>query len=170
MVAAVLPRPRRSTLTSGVTEKLVIRRAGLADLDAIKSIADAHRHELGFVLRPALVRSIAHEEVLAAEHSQELIGFVEYHHRQDRQTTVYHIAVVPNYRQQGVGRALIENLYKEVLAHGKQTVQLKCPADLPAQGFYARLGFRISGKETGKSRPLVVWILQLPLSEPECVV
>ena len=36
----------------------IIRKATPVDPDAIKVLADAHRRELGFVLRPALARSI----------------------------------------------------------------------------------------------------------------
>jgi GNAT superfamily N-acetyltransferase len=92
-----------------------------------------------------------------------LIGFVEYHHRRDEQTTLYHIVVIPARRRQGVGRALIDALRNEALALRKQIIRLKCPADLPAQGFYARLGLDSLGEESGNSRPLVVWALSLIL-------
>ena len=60
-----------------------VRKATQADLDAVKGLADSHKHELGFVLRPALSRSIAREELLVAENHASVIGFIEYHHRQD---------------------------------------------------------------------------------------
>ncbi len=161
MVAAALHRSRRSELVSGVNENFAIRTATLAALDAIKVIADTHRRELGFVLRPALAESIKRKEVLVAENSAGLIGFVEYHHRRDEQTTLYHIAVVPDHRLQGVGRALIEALRNEALARKKQTILLKCPVDLPAQDFYAQLGFDSLGQESGKKRSLIVWALAL---------
>lgn len=148
-------------MTSGTNETLTVRKASPADLDAIKTIADAHRYELGFVLRPALAESIHRGEVLVAEDHQGLIGFVEYHHRRDAQTTLYHIAVIPQCRRQGVGRALVEALRIEAITLGKQTIFLKCPADLSARGFYARLGFKIVGEEQGSSRPLLTWTLSL---------
>lgn len=148
-------------MTSGKTNNLTIRKATPADLDSIKVIADAHRQELGFVLRPALARSIMRGEILVAENSQGLIGFVEYHHRRDEQTTLYHIVVVANHRRQGVGEALIDALCDEALRLGKQVIQLKCPADLPAQEFYARLEFDLLGQEEGKARPLTIWSLSL---------
>ncbi len=148
-------------MTFGATETLVIRKATPADLDAIKAIADAHRHELGFVLRPALAESIGRGEVLVAENHQGLIGFAEYHHRRDAQTTLYHIAVIPQCRQQGVGRALVNALCAEASALGKLTVFLKCPADLSARGFYACLGFEVLGEEPGNGRSLIVWTLSL---------
>lgn len=151
-------------------EDYTIRKATPADLDAIKVLADAHRHELGFVLRPALARSITRDQVLVAENSAGLMGFVEYHHRRDAQTTLYHIAVIPECRRRGVGRALVNALRAEASALGKRTVLLKCPADLPAQGFYGRLGFNLLGEETGKSRPLVVWTLSFQRDNPSDAV
>jgi GNAT superfamily N-acetyltransferase len=143
------------------TEDYTVRKATPSDLDAIKALADTQRQELGFVLRPALARSIERGEVFVAENSTGLVGFIEYHHRQDRQTTVYHVAVISGYRRKGVGRALIETLRDEALDRKKCTIRLKCPAHLPAQGFYARLGFNSLGREGGGERHLVVWALTL---------
>ncbi len=166
-MAVALPRSRRSALISGVNKNFAIRKAALADLDAIKVIADTYRRELGFVLRPALARSITRGEVLVAENSAGLIGFVEYRHRQDEQTTLYHIAVVSNHRQEGVGRSLVDALHSEAWTIGKKIILLKCPSELPAQGFYARLGFNSIGEEPGNKRSLIVWVL--PLVSPSAV-
>ncbi len=138
-----------------------IRRATDSDLDAIKELADAHKRELGFVIRPALARSIEREELLIAENHAGVIGFVEYHHRQDEQTTLYHIAVAPDYRCMGVGKALIGKLCEEAVASDKQVILLKCPIDLPAHGFYDEMGFEIMGSEAGKERSLIIWGLPL---------
>jgi GNAT superfamily N-acetyltransferase len=137
----------------------VIRKATKVDLDAIKAIADAHRNELGFVLRPALARSILREEVLVAQNGSGPIGFVEYHHRRDKQTTLYHIAVNSEHRQLGIGKALIDALRSEALALGKETIRLKCPADLPTRSFYEHIGFRSTGIESGKNRSLAIFTL-----------
>ena len=139
-----------------------IRKAAPSDVDAIKVIADAHRRELGFVLRPALAKSIDRAEVLVCEKKAHgLVGFVEYHHRRDRQTTVYHIAVVSSHRRKGVGKALIDAIYSEALSLRKQTILLKCPIGVFAHDFYARLGFKSLGEATGKSRPLAIWQLSV---------
>lgn len=136
-----------------------VRKATQADLGAIKELADSHRHELGFVLRPALARSIAREELLVAENHAGVIGFVEYHHRQDEQTTLYHIAVTPDHRCLGVGKTLVNTLRAEACVRGKDVIRLKCPADLPARLFYERIGFHSVGEEQGKDRPLIVFAL-----------
>ncbi len=151
-------------MTSGTPESFTLRQATPADLDTIKSLADAHRHELGFVIRPALARSIERSELIVATNSTSLIAFVEYHHRRDAQTTLYHIVVAPDYRRQGIGRRLIERLADEARAAGKEVIALKCPAALPANGFYARTGWSLAGSEPGKHRSLNLWQLTLDAS------
>jgi len=138
-----------------------VRRATHDDLDAIKGLADMHKQQLGFVLRPALARSISRKEVLVAEDQAEVIGFVEYHHRQDDQTTLYHIAVAPAHRSVGVGKALINALRLEARDLGKEIIQLKCPADLQAYSFYGHVGFRSVGSEPGKERAIVIFSLDV---------
>lgn len=153
----------------GAPEPFTLRQATLADLDAIKSLADAHRHELGFVLRPALARSIKRGELIVAANSTGLIAFVEYYHRHDVQTTLYHIVVAPDYRRQGIGRRLIERLADEARAVGKEIIVLKCPATLPANDFYARTGWSLAGSEPGKRRLLNLWQLALNASDDVAV-
>ncbi len=149
---------------------LVIRMATQADLRELKELADAHKDELGFVLHPALARSIAQGEVLVAENNAGLVGFVEYHHRQDEQTTLYHIVVAPDYRHQGTGRWLIERLADEARAAGKGFIALKCPAILPANDFYAHTGWSLVGSEPGKRHPLTLWRLVLNATGPSMAV
>ena len=143
------------------TNGCIVRKAVLADLDALKILADACKHELGFVLRPALARSIARGEILVAENNAGLIGFVEYHHRQNEQTTLYHIAVEPDHRGQNIGRRLVGALINDAQKYGKGFILLKCPADLPANHFYAALGFIQVGSEPGHRRRLTIWRLSL---------
>lgn len=142
--------------------RIDIRKATTEDLDAIKSLADAHRHELGFVRHPALSKAIERQEVLVANNGQILVGFVEYRHRQDTQTTLYHVVIKPEYRRRGIGRALLNVLKAESEAKGKSNIYLKCPEDLPARHFYKKIGYQLVNKESDRSRPLLVW--QLPLS------
>lgn len=143
------------------TPAYAVRKATPADLDALKALADAHRHELGFVLRPALARSIARNTLFVAENSGGLVGFVEYHHRRDCQTTLYHIVVVPDHRREGIGRALVDALRVEARHLGQQRILLKCPEALPAQDFYACLGFQFVQWERGKGRSLAIWELRI---------
>jgi N-acetylglutamate synthase-like GNAT family acetyltransferase len=151
---------RRKLLTSG-TNNFIIRKATTKDLTEIKNIADAYRKELGFVLRPAITRSITNNEVFIAEIEERIKGFIEYHHRQDNQTTLYNIAVSEENIGKGIGRALIETLYHEAEILGKLFILLKCPIDLPSINFYKHLGFELLYFEKGKKRALAIFSLSI---------
>ena len=138
-----------------------IRKATRQDLRSLDALAAAHKDELGFVRRVALADSIQRGEILVAENDAHVIGFVHYRHRLNRQTTLYNIVVSPDRRRQGTGRRLVEALIQEVRSLGKQCIVLKCPSDLPANGFYARLGFHRWGEEPGKRRGLTLWRLSV---------
>lgn len=127
------------------------------DVDAIKQIADAHRNELGFVRRPALLRAIDRSELFLATSNGRILGFVEYRHRQDDQTTLYNIVVIPEYQRTGIGRKLIQALIAEARRLEKQRISLKCPSGLTANEFYRTLGFQLYQTESGKQRQLNIW-------------
>ncbi len=140
----------------------IIRSARPADLDAVKLLCDAHKRELGFVLRPSLAAAITQGEIIiAADAGGQLLGLVHFHHRRDAQTTLYHLVVHERARSQGLGRALIDALQADGIRHGKGYIQLKCPVELPANVFYARAGFAQVTCEAGKARALNVWRLPL---------
>lgn len=160
MVEAASPPRRKKPLISG-NSRITLRKATLDDVDAIKMLADTHRHELGFVRRPALVEAINRDEVIVAQNFHKIIGFVEYHHRGDDQTTLYHICVELAYRHQGVGRSLIAVLRDEARHQGKCVIRIKCPLDLPANQFYKQVGCSLKGEEQGKRRLLTIWDLFL---------
>ena len=154
----------RQSMTSGnpkVGEALLGRQASPDDLAPIKRICDANKSELGFVNRGALAASIERGEILCASLEGELCGFVEYHHRRDAQTTLYHIGVAHEVRGQGVGAALVQSLAAESRRRDKAHIRLKCPSTLEANSFYARLGFQPLGIEDGKSTPLQIWQLSV---------
>jgi len=138
-----------------------IRKAVPQDLDVIKSLVDAHKYELGFVLRPALLNSIQDNEVFIAVEGENLLGMLEYHHRRDIQTTLYHLVVSSERHRQNIGSQLIRALESEARQLGKHYIQLKCPEDLPANSFYQNLGFELFAVENGRARKLNVWRLSL---------
>lgn len=145
--------------TSG--NSLGVRPAALDDLPAIKRLADAHRHELGFVLLPSLLEQIERSEMIIAEQDKALVGFVDYHLRRDGQVTLYHIVVEPGARHSGVGRALLAGLEAAARASGAARIFLKCPVDLEANAFYRRNGFVLEGVLEGRKRALNLWALNL---------
>ena len=77
---------RRIILTFG--SDFMVRQASVEDIDMIKQLADAHKHELGFLRRPALLEAIDRQELLIIHNEACIIGFVEYRHRRDHHTTL----------------------------------------------------------------------------------
>ncbi|GIK42763.1 MAG: hypothetical protein BroJett011_65960 [Chloroflexota bacterium] len=147
-------------MTSGVSE-IIITKAEFADIGGIKQIADAHRNELGFVRRPALIEAIDRSEILIAKQNGNIVGFVEYRHRRDEQTTLYNIAVMPENRHTGIGRKLFQALVKEAEKRDKSHILLKCPEELAANKFYRALGLHLTELEPGKQRRLNIWQWEL---------
>jgi N-acetylglutamate synthase-like GNAT family acetyltransferase len=146
-------------MTFGSNGNFLIRKAVIEDLDTIKHLADLHKEELGFVLRPALEKAIIDQELFIAEAEGMVVGFVHYHHRRDQQTTLYHIVVSEDSRRAGVGQALVNALSEESNEMGKTFILLKCPQNLLANHFYEGVGFSLKRVENGKHRPLNVWVL-----------
>lgn len=138
-----------------------IRRALPEDIEAIKELADAHKHELGFLRRPSLREAIQRGELLVAQNGVGIVGFVEYRHRRDDQTTLYNLVVHPDHRCLGIGYQLVLALEQEAHQKEKSLVLLKCPEDLSSNFFYERIGYEKAAVEQGKNRRLNIW--QKPL-------
>lgn len=138
---------------------VLVRPATDADLLPVKTLADAHRYELGFVLLPSLHEQIERGQLLVAEQVGMLVGFVDFHRRRDGQVTLYHIAVATAARRQGAGRAMLDGLVTVARASSAGRILLKCPIDLPANTFYQRYGFQLQETLNGRKRALNVWVL-----------
>lgn len=144
-------------------EQILIRRASIEDIHRVKALADSHKMELGFVLRPALEKSILCNELLIASDGamSEVLGFTDYHHRRDEQTTLYHIVVAPRHRNKGIGTLLLTALLNEANEQDKKRIVLKCPVDLDANMFYKKVGFRLLARQNGTGRDLNIWRIDL---------
>ncbi len=160
-----------------------VRLAKKQDLRAVKGLADEHRHELGFIKLAALEKAVQERRLLVAvvssshapRPSSQIIGFVHFRCCKDGHATIYEIAVAPEWRGKGVGRKLVEAVCNHARMHSCTRLRLKCPIDLPANGFYQRLGFVRIGVETPNPahmhtctharhvnrRPLAIWELDL---------
>jgi ribosomal protein S18 acetylase RimI-like enzyme len=136
---------------------VMVRFAAVDDVPAVKAIADRHRHELGFVSAAALVEAARERRLLVAVLDGKIVGLVHFRCCRDGHATIYEIAVLPECRRRGVGRALVEAVCKEAALRGCVALQLKCPIDLRANEFYRRVGFTEAGIEEGKRRPLRLW-------------
>ncbi len=144
--------------------RVTVRRATREDLEAVKALADAHRHELGFVPHASLRDALSEHRLFVAVSASSpscpaprIVGFVHFRCCRDGHATIYEIAVLPEWRGRGVGKALMAYVIDEARGRGCHTLRLKCPIDSPANGFYARLGFHRIATERGKRRPLAVW-------------
>jgi N-acetylglutamate synthase-like GNAT family acetyltransferase len=146
------------------SHEMKVRWAQEKDIEAIKALADANRGALGFVVRASLKEQLHQGEILVAEHQGEIMGFVSFHHRRDGWTTIRELCVAESYRKRGTGRALVQEVEKSVCQANQKGIRLKCPLDLPANGFYARLGFTRVAVVEGKRRPLAVW--EKPVCSP----
>ena len=140
-----------------------IRWARAEDVVDVKRLADSNRHALGFVLQRRLHQYLERGELLVAEHDGRIVAFVSFHCRRDGWTTIHELCVEEGFRQQGIGRALVQAVQNQALRAHHQGIRLKCPVELPANGFYARIGFSRVAIESGKRRPLAVWEKRLPL-------
>ena len=134
------------------------------DFRHIKSLADEHRHELGFVLGPALAAGITEGRIYVgtALSSSTILGFVHFRHRRDLVTKTYQICVQRQHRQVGIGRSLLDAVKDSAIELGQLCILLKCPEGLPANIFYQQVGFALLGIMTGKRRRLFTWKLSLP--------
>lgn len=140
---------------------MVVRKATHADLDSVKSIADANRQSIGFVMRGALEEGVTRGWLLVAEQDGDVVGFAHYRHCvRLPHTTLYELCVTKTHRGQGYGKSLITAIRQEAQHLGK-CIKLKTPVDLSANGFYAALGFQCVGTEQGKKRALNVWTLEV---------
>lgn len=138
-----------------------VRRAEAGDLAAVKTLLDAHRHELGFVPMPAVRTACARGWLHVAEIDGLIVGAINWWARRDSVVVLYNIVVSTPVRSLGVGWTLLQTLVVWASAQGAREIRLKCPSELPANAFYARAGFVSAGQEVGKRRPLTCWMLSL---------
>lgn len=80
-------------------------------------------------------------------------GCCRWHLRRDGTITIYEILS----QRPGAGQEMLARLR----AAGARAITAKCPADLPANDWYKRRGFRCAAIETTRSgRTLNVWRLE----------
>lgn len=82
-------------------------------------------------------------------------GLCHWHLRRDGQLTIREIVVLPECRGQGIGKAILDRLSA---VEGATSIFAKCPASLPANGWYEHMGFVCEGIETTRTgRELKLW-------------
>ncbi|HID56635.1 TPA: GNAT family N-acetyltransferase [Candidatus Poribacteria bacterium] len=138
-----------------------VRDANLDDQSEIKRIIDGYKDVFGFIPAAAIKKGIESGEVIVAE-GNSVVGFTRYHLRRDGLLVIYEIAVKPDGIGKGIGRSMVEEIERRSVNLGALAIRLKCPVDLDANGFYARMGFRRIGIERGKKRALAIWEKPIP--------
>ncbi|HXT35005.1 MAG TPA: hypothetical protein VN837_05460 [Chloroflexota bacterium] len=111
-----------------------------------------HRAALGFTRTASLDLASVRNELFVTAHGAAYVW-----RRLDGQTTIH--AIVSEAR--GEGSLLLARLIADSRSRGQTQLLAKCPADLPANAWYARRGFVLAGTEAGKRRPLNLWRLAL---------
>jgi ribosomal protein S18 acetylase RimI-like enzyme len=144
-----------------LTAAAAVVLAGERHLADIKELADRHRRELGFVLRPAIAESVRHLSVLVSLESRKVTGYLRFRHRRDRVTKIYELCVSPESRRRGVASSMVRHLVDIAASRGQVSIQLKCPLGEMAEKFYSSFGFERVCVESGKSRPLGRWTLRI---------
>ena len=131
----------------------------MACADTAAAAADVfqqHRDELGFVNRA----QCEEKDLVTVERDGQIVGAALGNHCVRKpQTTLYELAVLPEYRRGGIGSELVDRLAAES-PHDK--IVAKCPAELPANDFYAAQGWECIGRDEGKNRPLNIWEYEIP--------
>lgn len=143
-------------------QPVTIRPASVEDIFGVKTLADQHKVELGFIRKSILYEAQEKGWLLVAVRDEKVIGFANFRIRQDNNATLYDIVVDEPFRKQQIGKRLIQRLTWLVNVAGGDHIRLKCPQSLPANAFYEKLQFIHTETETGKKRPLNVWHYSLP--------
>lgn len=145
-----------------------ISAAQTCHLIGAKRLSDRFKNELGFINRGILQKAIDAGELLVAfdptgdDLEPLVIGLVHFYVRRDEVITLYSIVVDREHQGRGLGRRMFEALVAEAQQRGKTLIKLKCPTELAANLFYEHLGLEIGQVETGKYRPLNVWLYSIP--------
>lgn len=145
-----------------------VRFAEVADIPSCKQIADDHRSAFGFLTRGIFSEAVSRRRLLVVEtKSGDVVGFVRFNHRvRGTETAIYDIGVSAHKQRQGFGRALVLTLAAQCYELHRSSIMLRCPEDLPANSFYARVGFQFDGTESGRRRRLHVW--RFPIETHPC--
>lgn len=126
-----------------------------SETEAAAELFQKHRNELGFVNRA----QCREKNLVTVTREGGVVGAALGNHCVRKpQTTLYEVAVLSDYRREGIATELIDRLaadspYDKIVA--------KCPVDLPANEFYAATGWERIDREKGKNRELNVWELTL---------
>ena len=73
-------------------------------------------------------------------------GLCRYHMRNDGVVVIREILVLPEFREQGIGQAMIDRIRYRHVGH---MLRARCPEVYPANGFWKAMGFVLVGTVKG---------------------
>jgi N-acetylglutamate synthase-like GNAT family acetyltransferase len=129
-----------------------------------KQIASQYLKELGFVNQSALEESNkkGYLEVVG-DHKSGIAGFTHFHHKQNGETMIYSLAVLPEHLKKGWGCLLFYRVVCSAIEHGSTKVVARCIDGLPSNKFYEHLGFKLVAVERGKKQLFNKWEYEFKL-------
>ncbi len=137
-------------------------------LPAVQQIADAHRNEFGFLSGTAYSDAAKKGRLWIALDSETLTyaGHLLFGGHGNA-LRVVQICVAPNHRSKGLAHELMRRLKEHGERQGRISIIARVAADLPANSFYEREGFRLvrqqaGGRTTGRTINIRVCRLSTP--------
>ena len=106
-----------------------------------------------------------HVRVAEAKTDRCVLGFGTMLARAPRLCVLDALFVEPRHWRKGIGRALIDDLCRQMAARGGG--RLQTVANPPAEGFYERLGFRACGSAVTLLGPARCMALEIPDYSPQ---
>jgi ribosomal protein S18 acetylase RimI-like enzyme len=118
-----------------------VRAAELAPLPWPQDAKDAFLAEQAALQHRHYVTNYPGADMLVIENGSGPIGRV-YVYRSPAEIRIMDIALMPDWRNRGIGTRLLDDIFEEARAAGS-SVTLHVEPDNPAQRLYRRLGFRL---------------------------
>ncbi len=115
-----------------------IRFATSGDLEYLKS-ADRH------INSKVLESKLNNEEIIIIENDSERIGWLRFNKFWDEIPFMNLLMIHENYRNQGLGKEVVEFWESEMRKRGHDTVMTSTLSDEGAQHFYRKLNYKDSG-------------------------
>lgn len=139
------------------------------DLEDVLAIAGAAPEAATWSLAvyEEILANPARNSCLVAEQEGQIVGFVCFR-VVGEESELLNLAVLPSFREQGVGSFLVEQTLQEVTARGATRIFLEVrDSNLAALRLYERLGFEQIGRRPGyySKPPADALVLRRPVSQ-----
>lgn len=120
-------------------------------IDQATNVFQFHRDKLGFVNRAQVSEK---DLLIECDSGVAVAALLGNHCVRKEQSTIYELAVFPEYRRKGLAKRLVDRFYYES-PHDRLIA--KCPKGYEANIFYESVGFSKVSEESGKQKDLIVW-------------